>query len=471
MALAVVLTFAAVALFIAVFQVRYRFSLVAATHLILFWLDMFIYELVSLYLHPRFTDESVEVVVCFLLLSYMVLFRAGAALCIRAGAVKDVLISFAEQVPARTIALYALVWLMVKAYLVRRYGPLAAFQTSTAVGKALGVSYPDEVLSSLAMYPAVGSVFIYIIQLGSNPRALTTPLGAIMLPLAAILMFTGEVEGARRFLFLLCVLFALTFSSKRRFQITAKTLGAGLGLALLAVALAGYYQRVRFNAGSVFTGALQRPLSTFSYTELAEGLFTPFPDRSKAAGNISALRENLEARGTPFGVLYKITQVELDDYSRLTEGRLLLQTLKNSTPRFLFEGKKYLDPDEILSETYKFPHEDLATSFFAEFQAEFHFAGYIVVPVVYLSLIILYLLLLNTNVARISIMGPSIVFCMVSLAGNVEQALEKPVDDIRNLLGLFLIGGLVHLLWLAIKSVRRGPANFGYRPAWDADHR
>ena len=90
-------------------------------------------------------------------------------------------------------------------------------------------------------------------------------------------------------------------------------------------------------------------------------------------------------------------------------------------------------------------------------QAEFHFLGYAFTPMVYIALLVLYLRLLRSSAARVSLLGPSFVACMVSLAGALEQGLEKPVVDLRNLIGLCLLGGLVHLLWLAIKGIGQGP--------------
>ena len=450
---AIIITYAAVGLFVVLFQLRCRFSLVATTHLIIFLLEIFAYKAVSLYLHPqRPADIDLVALLCLLLLAYMVVFRVGAALIIRSDGVADTVIAFAEQVPIRSIAVWLLVWLTVKAYLVWRYGPLVAFQMIT-LAKVSGVPYADEMLSCLVIYPALGSIFVYIIQIGCDPAKLLTPITVLALPVAAIFILTGEVGGARRFAALLAVVFALTFVSKRRFEVSPKTVAGGFGLGLLVLAFAGYYQRIRTNAPEVFAESLHRPLSSFSYLELGEALLIPTDHND--VSNAVALRQNLEQRDPPFDVLYRITEVQTRDYGRLALGRLLRQTLINVTPSPFLADKKYVDADDILSDLYSFGHEDLDTTILAELQAEMHFLGYLVTPLLYLALLGMFLRLLDSRAAGLPLIGLSTIACAVSFAGTLETSLEQPLYDLRNLAVLCSIAALVHLFSLMIRNLGR----------------
>ena len=144
------------------------------------------------------------------------------------------------------------------------------------------------------------------------------------------------------------------------------------------VVASNYYEATRRNFGNLIQNENK---STFLEWTQVYSAFQVDYDRG-------SLAEELRGREFPVSLLYELTEAQ--ETFGLAKGAVARQVIENILPNGLFD-KHYENENTVLSRLFKLPETDLTKSSLAVIQAETSIMAYLLTPLLYLTLIGLYL--------------------------------------------------------------------------------
>ena len=445
--------FTIVAVGLTIFLVR-SLSLILALHTLTFVLMTTAVQTASLALEPRQYQIDILLLLLALLGLYLLVIFLGAPVFKSlAGDTEELLRAVVDMSPA------GLCWLMVgglaiKAYLLLKYGVVAFALLSTPEATIASV---DAAVGALAIYPATGAFWATTVVLGCVPGvARRHPILFITWLLFFVwpLLGFGEVGGGRRFIMITVVLAALAAWAYRGYPVSVRVVAALAALSIVTFSLLVYFQAIRTN----FEPETIAMLNSRDPGQMLTGIARYLTPPTDAAG---IFQENLRERSSPFGVLYDLTDQQVQRLERggqvLAGGKIITQAVYNVIPRVALPTKETVNADEVLAAVFDFPNVDLAAGLVAFAQAELFALAYLVMPLVMVLLLGLYSRWFRRCAGWSLVLRTSVFSVLISTSMYVEAVPDTLLADARHLL---LIGAVV----VTVQPLFRLPAS-GARPA------
>jgi hypothetical protein len=338
-------------------------------HLWLFWAFVAVFSAVGMVARDLEYELGVFVLTHALVFAYLLAFAFLATRLEPRFPPTAATLAVLQRLREWQIGLCIVPWLAFKAYLYPRYG-LNSFQLLT-IRQELDVPYWEAVVNSLLAFPALGALVVWLLKVAVAPRTLLR-LHATLPALAFLALYgiTNEAAGTRRFVAALLVWTALAYLYARQGPWRLRHLAAGFTLVVAAVSFSEYFQRVRMNLAPSLEGEGE------SLTSFVRFLVPESADELRTL-------ENLRVREDPLYVLYRITEVQLDDGTR-TGGALARLALEDAVPAALLPSKSFLNHDDILGETYGMLLRDVAAVPLASVLADVGLPAFALTPLAYL---------------------------------------------------------------------------------------
>ena len=378
---------------------------------------------------------------------YMVLFTFGMLWATRLEPASNLIINSALSVRDAWLIFAFSAWLVIKGYLVLRYG-LSAFSLFRNLAGEYAIYHFAWWETPIEIYVrafAVGACAIYVIKAVTlkgywKDLRVTAPF----LLFTAVYINTHEsIVGPRRFLLLL-ILVALSILAQRARKTLPRYLITRWRNALIAVVLgiglAYYYQTIRNN---FFEPDIAYSLRSSNPVEFTKGVFKamlPLPTEQRIGGERTKF-----FREGPFDIIYRIIE-KRGEGNRGTGGAIVANAFLTVVPRVIVgESKKDINADDILAAQMSITPEgpylvsDVATSLLAIFLADFGLLGVFIPPFIILASLTFF----SSIPRRRSIASPLLVlfwfFALVHLAGNIEGSLVAVLSTFRNAIILMIV--------------------------------
>ena len=351
---------------------RVRFNEFVALHLIMFWLEMFFYG--AIWIGFGEISHKLSAVLLFMLTGLLCVY-VGCTLALASplrkySGITGLIIS---QLLPRNTALPLLVWLIVKAVLYFCYGT-AVFGANDR-REFLGVPVIWVGIDSLLLLPAWGGFFAFVVRLRLLRKIDWTILPLWILFFVVNLLFESNGGGKR--VLITTALFYLLAPAKG-ISMRLKSVIIVFLVCTGIVVASNYYEATRRNFGNLIQNENK---STFLEWTQVYSAFQVDYDRG-------SLAEELRGRESPVSLLYELTEAQ--ETFGLAKGAVARQVIENILPNGLFD-KHYENENTVLSRLFKLPETDLTNSSLAVIQAETSIMAYLLTPLLYLTLIGLYL--------------------------------------------------------------------------------
>ena len=405
-------------------------------HAILFWGFVVGYNTLSAWANDTGNDSSIYIFVHLLLLVYLAIYLLFAAIW-SSPSETDTLFASIRSLTTKTLALSMLPWLIFRIYLLAKYGA-ASFQL-LALRQEVDASYLEASLNTLLLYPALGAFFAYVIKGVFDPRSLLQPLiTALSLFIFLFVCLFGELLSSRRFMFSILVLIALALVYRQgapnpilrpRILIMAGFLG------LITLALAEFYQQIRFNLFEPEFLSLVNEGDIFSIARAVFVYFTLEPSVQHTVVPVESFAtvENLTERFSPFQVMYAISERQIDN-PITTNGQIFFQSFYNVIPSAFLPLKETKNADEFIAQAYDLEDTDLPTGILASFQSDISWAAFVLTPLLMVMIIAGYKKLLlssQDSLSKLVLLG----LCILT-ATYIEALFDAVLVNLRDLVVL-----------------------------------
>jgi hypothetical protein len=295
----------------------------------------------------------------------------------------------------------------------------------------------------LLLYPALGAFFAYIIKAVFDPRTLLNPLiTALSSFIFLFVCLFSELLSSRRFMFSILVLIGLILvyrqeASLKMLRPRIFMMGGLLGL--ITLALAEFYQQIRYN---LFEPEFLSLINEGDILSIARAVFVYFTLEASVQHTVVPVEsfatvENLMERFSPFQVMYAISERQIDDFTT-TNGRILLQSFYNVIPSAFLPLKETKNADEFIAEAYDLEDTDLPTGILSSFQSDISWAAFVLTPLLMVVLISGYKKLLlssQDSLSKLVLLG----LCILT-ATYVEALFDAVLVNLRDLMLLLAFG-------------------------------
>jgi hypothetical protein len=409
-------------------------------HAVLFWGFVVGFNSLSAWANDTRNDQSIYILVHLLLLAYLTIYLWFASI-LSSPSETDSLFSSIRSLTPTTLALSMIPWLVFRIYLLIKYGA-ASFQL-LALRQEVDASYLEASLNTLLLYPALGAFFAYIIKAVFDPRTLLNPLiTALSSFIFLFVCLFSELLSSRRFMFSILVLIGLILvyrqeASLKMLRPRIFMMGGLLGL--ITLALAEFYQQIRYN---LFEPEFLSLINEGDILSIARAVFVYFTLEASVQHTVVPVEsfatvENLMERFSPFQVMYAISERQIDDFTT-TNGRILLQSFYNVIPSAFLPLKETKNADEFIAEAYDLEDTDLPTGILSSFQSDISWAAFVLTPLLMVVLISGYKKLLlssQDSLSKLVLLG----LCILT-ATYVEALFDAVLVNLRDLMLLLAFG-------------------------------
>lgn len=272
-------------------------------------------------------------------------------------------------------------------------------------------------------------LFAYIVQSAKTQRYLFLILTIIFVPIAT-------VYGRRYFIEIIvaAVIFWFVYRKENIFRLRYLTIGfILLGTFFLFSNLFQAYRSIFQVVGKVEINKLPNPLS--------------------AAFDFNLTLQNLAKRPGTWEFNFLVIDHQLTRPGMTTNGRVTLESLKSSIPRFFWPEKQFLNIDDMLSELYKVNRKDvdIGKNLFGVGQVDFGYLSIIIVPLILLSIFYLLGILVKTTSPYptfLSLLSGNMIFFLI----NIEENGNEIFFMLRNTI-IIMILLVIYIATYKLKSL------------------
>jgi hypothetical protein len=260
------------------------------------------------------------------------------------------------------------------------------------------------------------SLFAYIVESNKHQRYILIILTVIIVPIATIF-------GRRYFIEMIVssVIFWFAYMKENIFRLRYVTVGLVLLCTFFLFSnLFQAYRSVFQIVGKVEINKLENPLS--------------------AALNFNLTLKNLTERPGTWEFNFLVINNQLNRTGMTTNGRVNLEALKSSIPRFFWPEKQFTGVDDILSELYNVNKKDIdiGKNLLGNGQVDFGYFSIIIVPLI--VLFIIYLLGLSVKITTpyptfLWLISGNIIFFLI----NIEENGNEIFFMLRNIIILMIL--------------------------------
>jgi len=260
------------------------------------------------------------------------------------------------------------------------------------------------------------SLFSYIVQSKNYQRYILVVLTVIFVPIATI-------YGRRYFIEIIVasVIFWFVYIKENIFRLRYLT----VGLVLVA-------------AFFLFSNLFQAYRSIFQVVGKVE--FIKLENPFSAALDYHLTIQNLTKRPGTWEFNFLVINNQLNRIEMTTNGRVNLEGLKSSIPRFLWPEKQFICIDDILSALYKVNRKeiDIGKNLFGVYQVDFGYFSLIIVPLIILGIFYLLGLLVKITTSYptyLWLLSGNIIFFLI----NIEENGNEIFFMVRNTIILLIL--------------------------------
>ena len=266
------------------------------------------------------------------------------------------------------------------------------------------------------------SLFAYIVQSKISQRYIFIILTVIFVPIATI-------YGRRYFIEIIVASVILWFVHRKENIFRLRYLTVGL---------------VLIGAFFLFSNLFQAYRSIFQVVGKVEinKLVNPF----SAALDFNLTIQNLTKRPGTWEFNFLVINNQLNRTGMTTNGKVNLEGLKSSIPRFFWPEKQFICIDDILSVLYNVNKKeiDIGKNLFGVWQVDFGYLSIIIVPLIVLSIIYLLGLLVKITTPYptfLWLLSGNIIFFLINIEENGNEIffMFRNIIIIMTLLAFYLI--------------------------------
>jgi hypothetical protein len=299
-------------------------------------------------------------------------------------------VALAVDFEDRWLSVPVLAWLLVKGYLVAKYGFSALSFTRNVGGEHVVFQFTwwETAILSYVKALFIGAIVVFLIKavsiVGYYKRV---HMMSVFILLAIVFVVMGESPmGGRRFILMLALLYLALIIDGNRVTISeffVKNWKVLFAASFLLVTVANYYQVVRTNYNEPKISYLLRSGNGLEILEGVVKVVVTIPDK-KFDGQYEA---DFFRQG-PFELIYNIV-AERFNGSDGTDGALIRNSIEMVIPRVILgPNKTAIGVDQLLAERMdistigNFRHVDVPTSLLSIFVADIGLVGALVAPLV-----------------------------------------------------------------------------------------
>lgn len=296
-------------------------------------------------------------------------------------------------------------------------------------------------INSIISFCVFLGLFAYIVNSNKHQQYLLIFLTIIFIPIATI-------YGRRFFIGMIVASVIFWFIYKRENIFRLKYLTVGLVLVCIFFVFSNLFQAYRSvfqTVGKIEIIKLENPLS--------------------AALNYESTLMNITRRPGTWEFSFLVINNQLERDGMTTNGKITLEALKSSVPRFFWPKKQFAVVDNILSELYHVkPKEvDIGKNLFGIGQVDFGYYSIIVVSLTLLFIIYLLAILVKITTPYptfLWLLSGNIIFFLITIEENGNEIffMLRNTIIIMISLAIYLIALKIYSLFSdKITAVRQGP--------------
>ena len=181
-----------------------------------------------------------------------------------------------------------------------------------------------------------------------------------------------------------------------------------------------------------------------------------------AALNYNLTLTNFTKRPGTWEFNFLVIDNQLNKTGMTTNGRVNLEGLKSSIPRFFWPEKQFAVIDDILSELYKVKPKDIdiGKNLFGVWQVDFGYYSIIIVPLIILFIVYLLGLLVKITTPYptfLWLLSGNIIFFLINIEENGNEIffMLRNIIIIMILLAVYLITRKLYLMLLYNNTTAR----------------
>ncbi|GBE16921.1 hypothetical protein BMS3Abin15_00745 [bacterium BMS3Abin15] len=386
------------------------------------------------------------------LLSYLILFTLGMLWLkeMRVAPLQERIFQSTMRINNGWLIAAFSAWLIVKAYLVMRYGASAFSLFSHLQGGNAVLHFYAWWETPVEFYArdfAVGACGVYVIKTILEKgfwRKHWVVTMAFSLFLAVYVGTHSSIVGPRRFMLLLVLLGLVTISWRYKKSVSKFVISkwrVALLVSIILLGAAGYYQSIRNNflQPDIADKLLSGDLLTF-----AQGVgqaMIPTSENARVAAPAKYFREG------PLSIVYEVIQ-KRGDGNHGTGGAITANAFLNAIPRIIAgEAKQDINPDNILYSQMGIVQllngidpnaPDVATSLLAILIADYGLFGALFAPLILLFALTVFAALLRSRHLNNPLVTLYLFSSLLTVSGSVEGSLTIILTNFRDLLILVI---------------------------------
>ncbi len=354
-------------------------------------------------------------------------------------------------------------WLLVKTYLIMKYGASAFSLFSHLQGNGAVLHFYAWWETPVEFYArafAVGACGVYVIKTILEKgywRKHWVVTMTFSLFFAVYVGTHSAIVGPRRFMLLLVILGLVTIAWRdkktiSRYFITKWRFVLVVGIILIGAA--SYYQVIRNNFSRPDIAYKLLSSNPLTFAEGVEQAMILIPASERATQPAKFFREG------PLDIVYDVIQ-RRGDGNPGTGGAITVNAFKSVIPRIIVgKGKKNINADEFLAKKMSIasgPYmvSDVATSLLAIFIADFGYLGVLIAPMVMIFTLTVFSHIPQKGVFASPLLILFFFSALLNLSANVEGSFVPILSTFRDAMILMLV--LISLSLLRTGIFRRAP--------------
>jgi len=441
---------------------------VGTVHMLFFVIFVTVLHLAGLFGdHERRLELSYYLLAHIVAFGYLALFALGM-LCMRekrlAPSRERIFRTAVEFSNIWLIAAFS-AWLIVKVYLVSKYGVSAFSLLRNMAGKDAVLHFYAWWETPLEFYAtafAVGACGVFVIKATLEKGFWRKHWLVTMAFTAFTAVYVGthsSIVGPRRFMLLLVLVGLVTIAwrdKKRVSKFVMSKWRISLVAVIFLLGAAGYYQSIRNNFFQPDIGEQLLSGDPLTFAQGVAQAMVPVPSSERVSAPSKYFREG------PLSIVYEVIQ-KRGDGNPGTGGAITVNAFKSVIPRIIVgESKQDINADDFLNGQMgiapagPYLRSDVATSLLAIFLADFGYLGVLLAPMVMLFSLTMFAYIPRKGLLASPLLILYFFSALMNLSANVEGSLVPILSTFRDamilmlaLLPFYLLRGLV--LW-------RGPS-------------
>jgi len=341
-------------------------------------------------------------------------------------------------------------WLLIKAYLVTKYGVSAFSLFKQMAGKDIILHYTawwETPLEGYLRAFAMGASVVYVVK-AVSVRGYWKGHWAVSLAFVLFVSINvgthSSIIGPRRFMLMLVLIGLVTAAWREGKQTTRYLLTRWhrvLIAGLMLFGLAAYYQSIRNN---FFQPEIANKLLSGNLVTFASGIgqgMVPISKRERVSKDAKMFRSG------PLEAIYLVIE-RRNEESLGTGGDITANALRMITPRIITAKNKedinaddFLEKDMSITPAGPYLVSDVATSLIAIFMADFGFIGVLIAPMVMAFSFVVFLHVPRKGLLSHPLMVLFFFSALLIIAANVEGSLVSVLVVFRDaiILGLAVL--------------------------------